>query len=35
MTDFKALRIVVLGAGAVGGYIGGHLARAGYRVVKR
>ena len=33
MTDLKALRIAVLGAGAVGGYIGGHLARAGYRVV--
>ena len=33
MPDLKALRIAVLGAGAVGGYIGGHLARAGYRVV--
>ncbi len=32
MSDLNALRIVVLGAGAVGGYIGGHLARAGYRV---
>lgn len=33
MPDLQALRIAVLGAGAVGGYIGGHLARAGYRVV--
>ena len=33
MSDLKKLRIAVLGAGAVGGYIGGHLARAGYRVV--
>ena len=32
MSDSKALRMVVMGAGAVGGYIGGHLARAGYRV---
>ncbi|MEO7728827.1 MAG: 2-dehydropantoate 2-reductase [Burkholderiales bacterium] len=32
MPDLKALRLAVLGAGAVGGYIGGHLARAGYRV---
>ena len=32
MTDLKNLRIAVLGAGAVGGYIGGFLADAGYRV---
>lgn len=32
MSDLKALRIAVMGAGAVGGYIGGQLARAGYRV---
>ena len=32
MTEPKTLRMAVLGAGAVGGYIGGHLARAGYRV---
>ncbi len=32
MADLKALRMVVMGAGAVGGYIGGQLARAGYRV---
>ena len=28
----KNLKLVVMGAGAVGGYLGGHLARAGYRV---
>ena len=32
MSDLKALRLAVLGAGAVGGYIGGKLAGAGYRV---
>jgi 2-dehydropantoate 2-reductase len=32
MTDLKSLHIAVLGAGAVGGYIGGLLADAGYRV---
>lgn len=32
MSDLKSLRLVVMGAGAVGGYIGGQLARAGYRV---
>ncbi len=32
MTDAKSLRLVVMGAGAVGGYVGGQLARAGYRV---
>jgi 2-dehydropantoate 2-reductase len=32
MADPKTLRIAVLGAGAVGGYIGGYLAHAGYRV---
>ena len=32
MTDLKKLRIAVLGAGAVGGYIGGYLTHAGYRV---
>ncbi len=32
MTDPKKLRLVVMGAGAVGGYVGGQLARAGYRV---
>lgn len=30
--DPKSLRLVVMGAGAVGGYVGGQLARAGYRV---
>lgn len=33
MSELKKSRIAVMGAGAVGGYIGGHLARAGYRVV--
>ncbi|MFT5174904.1 MAG: 2-dehydropantoate 2-reductase [Gammaproteobacteria bacterium] len=32
MSDLKTLRIAVIGAGAVGGYIGGYLAQAGYRV---
>jgi 2-dehydropantoate 2-reductase len=32
MSDPKSLRLVVMGAGAVGGYVGGQLARAGYRV---
>ena len=32
MTDAKSLRLVVMGAGAVGGYVGGQLARAGFRV---
>ncbi len=32
MADLKALRLAVIGAGAVGGYVGGQLARAGYRV---
>lgn len=32
MTDLKKLRIAVLGAGAVGAYIGGYLTHTGYRV---
>jgi 2-dehydropantoate 2-reductase len=32
MSNPKSLRLVVMGAGAVGGYVGGQLARAGYRV---
>lgn len=32
MADLKSLRLVVLGAGAVGGYVGGQLARAGFCV---
>jgi 2-dehydropantoate 2-reductase len=32
MSNLKSLRIAVLGAGAVGGYVGGYLAHAGYRV---
>lgn len=32
MANFQNTHIVIMGAGAVGGYTGGHLVRAGFHV---